>query len=490
MTIWFHQVPLPKILFVSLILVSILASSCQAGPTPTPEPISGRFSYLVQVQARETGQEIVQAEVIIQVGGMAPLDGVTDSRGIARIFVGAGYVNQPGFLIVRADGYEPYTQNIDLAEGALPDVIRLTRKGTAIALTSDTPTPTPTGEATATPPPTPTTQPLPTEETATLPTEEPSSTPTNTPTPTQTPTPEPTTEPTIEPAETRPTPPPPLHVISGRIAIPLGGARVIIADTTGNSLGRLDMARQPDYSPDGTMLLVNGDAGPLDKLRLSDPNGNSQREIGDPGLGSHSHPVWSPDGTQVMYDDDTIGGLGWRIFRRDLNNRNGPGEEIFAGPGPIVGQNPQWTTGDRIVFRGCKTWTGQAGECGVWVMQGNRGEPQKLTGNVNHILTDVHNDIAVFVTNEPDGGEDWDVYTLNIVTGQINALTNDAWADGLATISPDGRWVAFVSNREGGQAVWYVGIDGGTPKKMFDIPGNWGALAPDAWYNEKLSWGQ
>jgi Tol biopolymer transport system component len=109
---------------------------------------------------------------------------------------------------------------------------------------------------------------------------------------------------------------------------------------------------------------------------------------------------------------------------------------------------------------------------------------------VNHILTDVHNDIAVFVTNEPDGGEDWDVYTLNIVTGQINALTNDAWADGLATISPDGRWVAFVSNREGGQAVWYVGIDGGTPKKMFDIPGNWGALAPDAWYNEKLSWGQ
>jgi Tol biopolymer transport system component len=78
---------------------------------------------------------------------------------------------------------------------------------------------------------------------------------------------------------------------------------------------------------------------------------------------------------------------------------------------------------------------------------------------------------------------------LNIVTGATRQLTFDPAADGLATISPDGLSVAFLSNRQGGLAVWWVGINGGNPQKMFDIPAEWGTLRSDGWSEEKLSWG-
>ncbi|MEW5960133.1 MAG: hypothetical protein AB1801_20615 [Chloroflexota bacterium] len=264
-----------------------------------------------------------------------------------------------------------------------------------------------------------------------------------------------------------------------------------VVSTDGTWLGDVGTARQPDYSSDGAQLLVNGDGGGLDKLRTSDPiggNGN-WREIGDPGLAGHSHPAWSPDGTQVIYDDNTIGGADWHIFRRDLTSITGPGEEMAATGGPITGANPLhplWATGDRFIFRGCQTWAGQGGICGLWLMQGQRGDPQKLTDNFRHIPTDVHGETIVYVSDETG---DWNVHTLNIATKATRQLTFDQAADALATISPDGQTVAFLSNQGGSLAVWHVDINGGDSKKMFDIPANWGALRSDGWAEERLSWG-
>jgi Tol biopolymer transport system component len=65
-------------------------------------------------------------------------------------------------------------------------------------------------------------------------------------------------------------------------------------------------------------------------------------------------------------------------------------------------------------------------------------------------------------------------------------LSNSASShDGLATFSPDGKWVAFLSNRSGAWAVWVVKADGTGLSKLFDLP------APPTldWTEEHLSWG-
>jgi Tol biopolymer transport system component len=99
---------------------------------------------------------------------------------------------------------------------------------------------------------------------------------------------------------------------------------------------------------------------------------------------------------------------------------------------------------------------------------------------------DVYGDILVYVS--PEAG-DWNLYTLDLRTGNRTALTTDPAADGVAVISPDGRTVAFLSNRGGTLAVWRVDIRGGAATKFFDLPGDWGGLRPDGWADEKLAWG-
>jgi hypothetical protein len=317
-----------------------------------------------------------------------------------------------------------------------------------------------------------------------------------TPTPTSLATPTEATTPSPEPTatNTRQSGPPPVDLM-GRLAIPLmygNEPKVYIVSTNGELETIVGGARQPDYSGDGTRLIVNGSYGTWDKLRILDPSGGSPYEIGDPALAGHSYPSWSPDGSQVIYEDGTVDPRGWRIFVRDLNTNgpdSGPGTMLSTGVGrgELFGRNPLWATKDRFIFRGCNTWEpGMESECGTWLMQGDAGEPERLTNNSSHVPMDVYGNTLVYVS--PEAG-DWNVYTLNLATGATQALTTDSAADGAATISPDGRSVAFMSNRGGRLAVWYVSIGGGSPQKFFDLPADWGGLREDGWSEEKLAWG-
>lgn len=316
-------------------------------------------------------------------------------------------------------------------------------------------------------------------------------TPTNTPTSTSTPTPTPSPTPAAPPG-----PPPPTADLGGKLAIPLAEGNqlnVYVFRTDGTFLGRLDRARQPDYSQDSAKLVVNGDFGPLDKLRVSDDVGGGAFEIGDPGLGGHSHPAWSPDGNHVIYDDDTVDGRGWRILHRDVNAMNGPGSgegiilRASVGQFEIFGRNPLWASGDRFVFQGCNTWENRVGDCGIWVMEGNNGQPRRLTQKPNQVTSDVDGDVVVYASNEAGN---WNVYTLNIDTGENRQITLDSANDGLPTISPDGRSIAFISERGGVLAVWRANINGGGLEKLFDIPAHLGNFGSELWAQEKMSWGR
>jgi hypothetical protein len=154
--------------------------------------------------------------------------------------------------------------------------------------------------------------------------------------------------------------------------------------------------------------------------------------------------------------------------------------------GQLIGRNPLWTTGDRFIFRGCNTWqTGRAGDCGLWVMPGNGGAPAKLSAHADHIPTDVHNDLVLYSSSETG---DWNVYAVNIASKEMTQLTFDPAADGLATISPDGRSVAFLSDRNGRLAVWTVAFGQNAPTLLFEIPPEWGGVTAESWSEEKLSW--
>jgi hypothetical protein len=131
------------------------ASPTNSIETPTTLPLSISFRYEVRAIAKDTGNNIAGAKVTIEANGNAPLVSITDSEGLARIFFSASEAGQTGRLVVEATGYETYTQNIVLIEGALPDVIQLSSPATPTPTVTPTQIPTlmpPTSTTTPTPP--------------------------------------------------------------------------------------------------------------------------------------------------------------------------------------------------------------------------------------------------------------------------------------------------------------------------------------------------
>lgn len=82
------------------------------------------FDYQVHIES--SGTPIVNATVTIEIGGgKAPLDTISDSTGLARIIIDKAFIGKPGRLIIRATGFKPFIQNIDLTEGNLPKIVQL-----------------------------------------------------------------------------------------------------------------------------------------------------------------------------------------------------------------------------------------------------------------------------------------------------------------------------------------------------------------------------
>ena len=50
-------------------------------------------------------------------------------------------------------------------------------------------------------------------------------------------------------------------------------------------------------------------------------------------------------------------------------------------------------------------------------------------------------------------------------------LTRDEKSDSAPRFSPDGRTLAFLSTRSGSSQVWLLGLDGGEPRKITEVPG-------------------
>ena len=59
-----------------------------------------------------------------------------------------------------------------------------------------------------------------------------------------------------------------------------------------------------------------------------------------------------------------------------------------------------------------------------------------------------------------------DIYSLPTAGGEAKSLTTGAMWDMQPRFSPDGKWIAFTSDRAGGDNIWVMGRDGSNPRQV------------------------
>jgi hypothetical protein len=338
--------------------------------------------------------------------------------------------------------------------------------------------------------------------------------PTDTPVPADTPTPAPPAA-TPTPAPPTDTPTPEKPALSGKLAFPVddGTGKYdvhIVSMPDGNELGLIKGARQPNFRGDGAKLLVNGEGGNFgEDVWEANASGGIERPVS--GSPSDWHPVYGLDGNRLAYGNDLLAYGSDGSFHPYLFVQCGlipPAQEtdkcreisqwsilVPAGQiGEIQGSHPVWATNDHIFYKGCDSWAG-GGSCGMFTVaswankRSSNGEtPRKVADGTSVIPTDAKAGLIAYHSRESGN---WEAYVMGLDGGGVVNISNSPnSSDGLPTISPDGQWVAFASDREGAWAVYVAPTSGGQATKVFAFPkGNpWGTGKRD-WTNERMSWG-
>ncbi|HEX6135507.1 MAG TPA: S9 family peptidase [Longimicrobiales bacterium] len=210
-----------------------------------------------------------------------------------------------------------------------------------------------------------------------------------------------------------------------------------------------------------------------------------------PTFGSY---VLSPDGRQVLFtrsDRDTVAFEATsHIYLHDIAD----GRTVQLTNSPKGEARPTWLRDGRVLFR-----SDRDGDNTAWVISPTGGEAQRFVEDEdapNGELSPDYTRIAFSESTDRPDKKEWDervkrkddgyyaehkltwthVWVYDVATGKKTQLTTGEFDHNDPTWSPDGRWIAYVSNRSNTTArdpaysnnsdIYLVPADSGAPRQL------------------------
>jgi Tol biopolymer transport system component len=198
-------------------------------------------------------------------------------------------------------------------------------------------------------------------------------------------------------------------------------------------------------------------------------------------------PSWSPDGAFVLFAAADMADRQSRLYIVDVRGAPESRQWLRTGTIDLIGRYPTWLPNGQIVYSGCDKWA-NTGACGIVRVNPDGGEPTMLTTNERDgvDVAPTGNASTVLFMSRRDGNSE--IYSVPRAGGPARNLSNDPAEDGLPVLSPDGKSIAFVSNRSGRLAVWAMKADGSSARELFPLEGEYASGANLDWTSERITW--
>lgn len=185
-------------------------------------------------------------------------------------------------------------------------------------------------------------------------------------------------------------------------------------------------------------------------------------------------PEWSPDGSRIAFQSDRGGNLD--IFLMDADGSN----PVQLTDDPAHDYLPTWTPdGDHLYFASWRAEPGDGDEPAVHVYRMNADGSEALRVFAESPGTSTTpmpspDGSAMAMARKP-GEQKQDLFLVDGMGSILRQLTDDGTANGGASFSPDGQWLAFHADRGDISTLEIIHPDGTGRRTILDDGArNWG----------------
>jgi TolB protein len=219
--------------------------------------------------------------------------------------------------------------------------------------------------------------------------------------------------------------------------------------------------RCPAWSPDGTQLAYSGNAGGSERSNLYVIRADGSHRVRLTRTAGVSYcPAWSPDGRRVAFTAVRRGRVGLYVIDAD-----GRSERLLARDASP--HDPAWSPdGERIAFtREIRN------SSALFVIDADGSNERRLTRNPGRFDVDPawspDGRTIVFASQSSANTADADLFLIGADGRHERRLTaKRIYVDG-PSWSPDGNWIAFArDDRKGEMSVYVIGAKGTTSLRL------------------------